>query len=117
MATNNKLILHLLLGDLLASLTVGTSLYIAYRNWHGGVWLPVALGYLVPILVFCFTTAWNRLSFSASRAAGIALGMGSLFAAVHVFPVAAGGATTVGYVAPLIVAWVTRKVSEGKDSG
>jgi len=99
------------LGDLLASMFVGWGLIFSYR-WLAAIpSAPELVGYLIPLMVYRFSTSWNRTPFVWSRAVTISLAMGSVFWAVHALagPELLWLKRLTGFVAPLIVSCLGRQ--------
>ena len=105
------------IGDLLASASVGCALMWGYAYLYSTVWLPLAVGYLVPVLVYRFSTFWNERPFSKGKAAIMALVMGTLFAAVHHVSLPHWISTATGFIAPFIVSWRARQASADRKVG
>jgi len=91
------------MGDLLSSLFVGYTLFWGYAYLHNSPWQPVAVGYLIPILVYRFSTLWNRRNFKIKNAILISSVMGTLFFATHHLPISETTMTAIGFIAPIIV--------------
>ena len=96
-------------GDLLASVFVGYSLLWGYAYLHASIWQPVAVGYLVPFLVYCFSTFWNARPFLKRRAVTISVIMGTIFFVVHRIPLPHLVSIGTGFAAPVIVSWWARR--------
>jgi hypothetical protein len=97
-------------GDLLASAFVGFGLMWGYGYLASSFWMPVAVGYLLPALVYCFSTSWNSRRFLKGRFAVITLIMGTLFFVVHNLPIPHLIITGSGFIAPVIVSRWSRRV-------
>jgi hypothetical protein len=98
-----------LVGDFLASMFVGWALLLGYEHLHDITGLPVAISYLIPLLVYCFSAIWNRCSCSKLRALITALVMGTFFVGVHHAPLPHWIMSAAGFAAPVAVSWWARK--------
>lgn len=96
------------MGDIFASLFVGFILLEAYKLIPAGSWLPVGIGFLVPMAVYSFSCYWNRCGYDMARAIRTSLVMGGFFWIVHWLPIPVGFHRASGFVAPLIVSWWAR---------
>ncbi len=97
-----------ILGDLLASLGVGGGLWWAWRGHSGMPPLAIGSGFLLPLIVYRFSTWWNALPFDPARALRLMLAMGSLFFLVHLPGAPPPLRALTGFVAPLFVSWRAR---------
>lgn len=97
------------IGDLFASIFVGTTLFAVYKVSDLGRLAPVLIGYLVPLAVYRFSCWWNGCTLEMKRALLTALVMGSIFWLAHRIGLSEQVEFAVGYAAPLSVSWWARR--------
>ena len=95
-------------GHVVASLFVGTSLYLGNVCLSCFPWAPPLVGYAVPVVVFRFSTWWNRRPFSLRAALIVSAVMGTAFYGIYRCPIPYAWRVCVGYVAPCAVSMVAR---------
>ncbi|MBT3266879.1 hypothetical protein HN371_06985 [Candidatus Poribacteria bacterium] len=99
------------MGHVIASLFVGTSLYLGNVCLSCFPWAPPLVGYAVPLLVVRFSTWWNRRPFSLRAALIISLVMGSAFYGLYRCPIPYLCRVGVGYLAPCAVSFVAKSAA------
>lgn len=76
--------------------------------------LAIGSGFVLPLIVYRFSTWWNRLTFVPLRALGLMLLMGTIFLLVHLPFVPMSVRVCTGFIAPLFVSWRARAVGAGR---
>ncbi|MAF13012.1 hypothetical protein CMK11_21380 [Candidatus Poribacteria bacterium] len=99
------------MGHAIASLFVGTSLYLGNVCLSCFPWAPPLVGYAVPLVVVRFSTWWNRRPFSLRAALVISVVMGSAFYGLYRCPIPYVCRVGVGYLAPCAVSFVAKSAA------
>ncbi|MEO2005933.1 MAG: hypothetical protein ABGY41_17760 [Candidatus Poribacteria bacterium] len=101
------------MGHVIASLFVGTALYLGNVCLSCFPWAPPLVGYAVPLMVVRFSTWWSGRPFSLRAAFIISAVMGTAFFGLYRCPIPYVCRVGVGYIAPCAVSMLAKSAVIG----